>query len=152
ERFAVAMLAAVPGLVTIALIVLITRFAARLIALWFAAVEQGRVVPRWIHRDTAAAARRLLTALVWGFAGRVAYPLLAGSPTAAVKGVSVFVGLLVTLGSSGLVNQIMSGFMITYSRALSPGDFVRIGDVEGVVTHLGVLSTKVRTLRFEEVT
>ena len=46
----------------------------------------------------------------------------------------------------------MSGFMITYSRALRLGDFVRIGDVEGTVTHLGVLSTKVLTLWQEEVT
>ena len=59
---------------------------------------------------------------------------------------------MVTFGSSGLVNQIMSGFMITYSRALRLGDFVQIGDVEGTVTHLGVLSTKMRTLRQEEVT
>ncbi len=57
-----------------------------------------------------------------------------------------------TFGSSGLVNQIMSGFMITYSRALRVGDFVRIGDVEGIVSHLGVLSTKVTTLRREEAT
>src|SRR4029077_2089056 len=82
----------------------------------------------------------------------VAYPYLPGSGTDAFKGVSVFLGLMVTFGSSGLVNQIMSGFMVTYSRALRAGDFVRIGDVEGTVTHLGVLSTKVRTLRQEEVT
>jgi small-conductance mechanosensitive channel len=59
---------------------------------------------------------------------------------------------MLTLGSSGLVNQIMSGFMVTYSRALRPGDYVRIGDVEGTVTHLGVLSTKLRTFRGEEAT
>ena len=50
------------------------------------------------------------------------------------------------------MSQIMSGFMITYSRALRTGHFVRIGDVEGTVTHLGVLSTKVKTLWQEEVT
>jgi small-conductance mechanosensitive channel len=77
---------------------------------------------------------------------------LPGSQTEAFKGVGVFVGLMVTFGSSGLVNQIMGGFMITYSRALRVGDFVRVGDVEGTVTHLGVLSTKVRTLWSEEVT
>ncbi len=65
---------------------------------------------------------------------------------------SVFVGLMVTFGSSGIVNQIMSGFMITYSRALRVGDFVRIGDNEGVVSHLGVLSVKMKTLRREDVT
>ena len=54
---------------------------------------------------------------------------------------------MVTFGSSGIVNQVMSGFMITYSRALRVGDFVRIGDVEGTVTQLGILSTKIRTLR-----
>ena len=84
---------------------------------------------------------------MWLFAIVVAYPYLPGSETEAFKGVSVFLGLMVTFGSSGLVNQIMSGFMITYSRALRVGDFVRIGDVEGTVTHLGVLSTKVRTPR-----
>ena len=90
--------------------------------------------------------------LLWLFAIVMAYPYLPGSDTEAFKGVSVFLGMMVTFGSSGLVNQIMSGFMITYSRALRVGDFVRIGDVEGTVTHLGVLSTKVRTLRREEVT
>ena len=82
----------------------------------------------------------------------MAYPYLPGSETDAFKGVSVFLGLMLTFGSSGLVNQIMSGFMVTYSRALRLGDFVRIGEVEGTVTHLGVLSTKIRRLWREEVT
>jgi small-conductance mechanosensitive channel len=60
--------------------------------------------------------------------------------------------LMISLGSSGIVNQVMSGFTITYSRALRLGDFVRIGDVEGTVTHLGTLSTKIKTERREEVT
>jgi small-conductance mechanosensitive channel len=64
----------------------------------------------------------------------------------------VFLGLMVTFGSSGLVSQIVSGFTLTYSRALRLGDFVRIGDVEGTVTHLGVLSTKVKTVWNEDVT
>jgi small-conductance mechanosensitive channel len=59
---------------------------------------------------------------------------------------------VVTFGSSGLVNQIMSGFMVTYSRAVRVGDYVKVGDVQGTVQHLGVLSTKVLTLWNEEVT
>ena len=78
------------------------------------------------------------------FAIVVAYPYLPGSNTEAFKGVSVFVGLVVSLGSSGIVNQLMSGFMLTYSGALAPGEYVRIGDVEGTVSMLGVLSTKIR--------
>jgi len=57
-----------------------------------------------------------------------------------------------TFGASGLVNQIMSGFMVTYSRAVRVGDYVRIGDVEGTVLHLGILSTKLKTFRGEEAT
>jgi small-conductance mechanosensitive channel len=89
---------------------------------------------------------------VWVLAIIVAYPYMPGSETEAFKGVSVFVGLMLTLGSSGLVNQIVSGFTVTYSRAVRLGDFVKIGDVEGTVTHLGLLSTKIKTLLLEEVT
>ena len=64
----------------------------------------------------------------------------------------MFVGLMISLGSSGVVNQMMSSFMITYSRALKVGDYVRVGDVEGTVTHMGMLSTKVKTPKREEVT
>ena len=143
---------AIPGLFTALVIFFIARLATRLIRFWFNAIEQGRLVPRWLHPETAQPTRRLLTALLWVFAIVVAYPYLPGSNTDAFKGVSVFLGLMLTFGSSGLMSQIMSGFMITYSRALRTGHFVRIGDVEGTVTHLGVLSTKVKTLWQEEVT
>ena len=82
----------------------------------------------------------------------MAYPYVPGSETDAFKGVSVFLGLIVTLGSSGLVNQMTSGFMMTYSRALRVGDYVRIGDVEGMITHIGMLSVKLKTLWSEEIT
>ncbi len=100
-----------------------------------------------MYRETAQPTRRLLTTLIWAFAIVVAYPYLPGSETDAFKGVSVFLGLMFTLGSAGIVQHVMSGFMITYSRALRVGDFVKIGEVEGTVTHLGILSTKVRTPR-----
>jgi small-conductance mechanosensitive channel len=152
ENLGAGVLRAIPGLFTVVLIALIIRFIVRVIRLWFDAVERGRVTSRWIHPETAQPTRRLLTALLWLFAIVMAYPYLPGSQSDAFKGVSVFLGLMVTLGSSGLVNQVMSGFMITYSRALRMGDFVRAGDVEGTVTHLGVLSTKIRTVLSEEVT
>ena len=105
-----------------------------------------------VHPETAASTRRLVSGLLWLFALALAYPYLPGSDTDAFKGVSVFVGLVVSLGSSGIVTQMMSGLTLTYSRALRVNDFVRIGDIEGTVTHLGSLSAKIRTLRNEEVT
>ena len=152
QNLGLGILRALPGLFTVALILVITRALARGIAAWFKAVEQGRISPRWIYPETAQPTRRLMNTLLWLFAIVVSYPYLPGSQTEAFKGVSVFLGLMLTVGSSGLVSHIMSGFMITYSRALRLGDFVKIGDVEGTVNHLGVLSTKLRTVFNEDVT
>jgi small-conductance mechanosensitive channel len=152
QNFGLGVAGAVPGLLTAAMIFVVARFLSRVVSLWFKAIEQGQLRPSWIYPETAQPTRRLAIALLWTFAAVVAYPYLPGSGTEAFKGVSVFFGLIVTFGSSGLVNQVMSSFMITYSRAVRIGDFVRIGDIEGSVTHLGVLSTKVMTLWNEEVT
>jgi small-conductance mechanosensitive channel len=143
---------AIPGVFTAGLIFVLARILTRVVALWFNSVERGRVTVSWLYPETAQPTRRLVTTLMWVFAIIVAYPYLPGSGTDAFKGVSVFLGLMLTFGSSGLVNQIMSSFMVTFARALRVGDFVRIGDVEGTVVHLGVLSTKIRTLLSEEVT
>ena len=143
---------ALPGLFTVALIFLIARFFVRLINALFDGVEHERFSLPWVYPETAQPTRRLVNGLVWLFALIVAYPYLPGSGTDAFKGVSVFLGLIISLGSSGIVNQVMSSFMITYSRALRLGDYVRVGDIEGTVTHVGMLSTKVKTPRREEVT
>jgi small-conductance mechanosensitive channel len=90
--------------------------------------------------------------LVWIFAITVAYPYIPGSSTDAFKGVSVFVGLMISLGSAGLVNQVMSGLVVIYSRALRVGEFVRVGDDVGTVSEVGMLSTKILTRKREEIT
>jgi small-conductance mechanosensitive channel len=143
---------ALPNLFTILLIVLLTRFLVRLTRRLFKAVEDGRISVPWLYAETAHSTGRIVVALLWLFALIVSYPYLPGSNSDVFKGVSVFVGLIISLGSSGIMNQVMSGLTITYSRALRLGDFVRIGDVEGTVNHLGPLSTKIMTPRHEEIT
>ena len=152
ETIGLSVLNAIPGLFTVVVIFVITRVVSRLMGFWFKAIEEGRVQSPWIYPETAQTTRRLAAILVWLFAIVVAYPYMPGSGTEAFKGISVFLGLMVTFGSTGLVNQIMSGLMLTYSRALRVGDVVRIGEIEGTVMHLGVLSTKVRSFRGEECT
>ncbi len=143
---------ALPGLFTAGLVMLATRFLVRLAGLFFEAVEQGRIQIAGLSGYKAVPTRRLVTTLMWLFGVVVAYPYLPGSNTEAFKGLTVFVGLVVSLGSSGVVNQLMSGFMLTYSDGLAPGDYVRVGEVEGTVSMLGVLSTKIRTPLNEDVT
>jgi small-conductance mechanosensitive channel len=152
ETLGLGVVNAIPGLFTVVVIFVITRVVSRLMGFWFKAIEEGRTESRWIYPETAQTTRRLAAMLLWLFAIVVAYPYMPGSETEAFKGISVFLGLMVTFGSTGLVNQIMSGLMLTYSRALRVGDVVRIGDIEGTVMHLGVLSTKVRSFRGEECT
>jgi small-conductance mechanosensitive channel len=143
---------AMPEVFTVLVIFAITRFAVRMASLVFQAAEEGRVTIPYVYAETAQPTRRLVTALIWLLGLVLAYPYLPGSDSDAFKGVSVFVGLVLSLGSSGIVNQMMSGLTLTYSRALRVGDFVKIGDVEGTVTHVGALSTKVKTPRGEEMT
>ena len=131
---------------------LLTRFVARILHLLIHAVEEGRATIPGLYPETAQPTHKLLTVALWLFAVAIAYPYLPGSESEAFKGVSVFVGLMVSLGSSGLVNQVMSGLTLTYSRAFRIGDFVAVGDVEGIVMQVGTLSTKIRTARGEDVT
>lgn len=143
---------AIPGLFIVAVIFYLTRALSRMMNASFTAVEEGRLQIPGLDADTAQPTKKLANVGLWLLAAVVAYPYLPGSGTNAFKGLSVFVGLVVSLGSSGVVNQAMSGFMLMYSRALRVGDWVHVGDVEGEVLQLGMLSTKVRTREGEEVT
>lgn len=150
--FGAGILDAIPGLFAVLLIFLLTRVAARGINGFFQAIEAGQIELDWMEPETARATRRVVVVLVWIFAIVIAYPYIPGSETPVFKGVSVFVGLMATLGSAGVVNHLVSGLVIVYSRACKPGDVVRVGEIEGLVTVVGVLSTKIVTRKREEIT
>ena len=143
---------AIPSLATLLLIWLITRGLVRVVGAWFDAIAAGKIESEWFDAQTAGATRRLVVTGIWLFALTVAYPYIPGSETAAFKGVSVFVGLMLSLGSAGALSQIVSGFVVLYSRAIRVGDFVHVDGKEGVVVELGLLSLKLVTRLHEEVT
>jgi small-conductance mechanosensitive channel len=145
-------MAALPGLGMATLIFFITRFAGRMLSAVFRAAETGAVAIPGIHPETAVASRRIATWLLWLFAVIVAYPYLPGSETDVFKGVSVFAGVLISLGASGVVGQVMSGLVVVYSRAVRVGEYVKVDEHEGTVTEIGMLSTKILTPRREEIT
>jgi small-conductance mechanosensitive channel len=142
---------AVPGLFAIVVIFLATRLVVRFVDAFFTAVEMGAVTFQGFAPDTARATRRIITVAIWLFALTIAYAYIPGSDSDAFKAVGVFAGLMVSLGSAGLVNQLMSGLVVVYSRALRPGELVRAGETMGLVREVGLLSTKV-VQRGEEVT
>ncbi|MEM5432420.1 mechanosensitive ion channel family protein [Cupriavidus oxalaticus] len=149
---ALSMVGAVPGLVTVAVILLITRAVQRLVSNIFKAVQKGQISVPGMHAETAGATRRLTAVLIWALGFTFAYPYIPGSDSDVFKGLSVLLGFMVTLGSANVVNQLMSGMVVVYSRALRRGDMVCIGDTVGTVATLDALSVKVINLRNEEVT
>lgn len=150
--FAKGALGAVPGLVAVVIVFVIARWFVRLIRIVFGKVETGGLTLPWLERDTARTTQSLLIMVVWLFALVAAYPYIPGSETDAFKGLSVLIGLMVTLGSTGIINQIISGLFVVYSKSVRPSDYVRVGDIEGEVLDVGFLATKLRTPRQEEIT
>jgi len=142
---------AVPGLVMVAVIAALAHLATRIVRTMARAIEAGRYRLLGIDADVVVPTRRIITAAIWLFALAMAYPYLPGSSSEAFKGLSVLVGVMVSLGASGVVGQAAGGFILTYSRALRDGDWVRVGEVEGAVVNVGVFSTKIRTYTDEEV-
>jgi small-conductance mechanosensitive channel len=140
-----AIVLSLPGLGMVLIIIIISRMAARALDVFFCNVQDGTIKVQWMEPETARATRRIAGILLWLFALTVAYPYVPGSSSEAIKGVSVFAGLLLTLGASGMVNQVMSGLMVVYSRTMRTGDLIRVDDVTGEVMELGFLATKVRT-------
>lgn len=141
-----------PGMTTVLVILFLAKALNDALASFFNAVRDGRAQVAGLHKETISATQRIVSIVVWGFGIAVAYPFIPLSHSDAFKGLSVMFGFMLTLGSAGIVNQLMSGLVLVYSRALTVGDFVDVGDTMGVVSEVGVLSTKVINMRNEEVT
>jgi small-conductance mechanosensitive channel len=151
ETIGTAVVGAAPGLLLVAFIYVAARFTAQVIHLFFRRVESGQLKLRWLDADTAAPTERIAILLLWLFALSMAYPYLPGSKTDAFKGLSVLAGLMISLGGASVVGQALAGLSLMYQRALRPGEYVRIGDVEGTVISLGFMRTIVQTGQGEEV-
>jgi small-conductance mechanosensitive channel len=143
-------LLSIPDLIVAALILLVARFVVRAANSFFEAVKAGRVAVAWLDPQAAEPTRKIAAFALWAFAIVLTYPYLPGSGTAAFKGVSVFLGVVISLGSTGMVGQAMAGLMLMYSRMLSLGEYVRIGESEGTVTHISMLTTRLRSVYGEE--
>ena len=143
--------AALPGLGVVLVIGVITTTVAHALRLLFERIERRRIHFGWLNADTAVPTRRLCTVALWLFAIAMAYPYLPGSDSEAFKGLSVLVGVMVSLGASGLVGQAASGFIVTYLGVIRSGDYVKVGETEGTVDHIGIFTTRIITVFAESV-
>jgi len=145
------MLNALPGLITVFVIFFLAKAFRDLLGNFFDNVARGGLSFPGMHPDTIGATRRIASGVVWVLGLTFAYPYIPGSQTEVFKGLSVLVGLILTLGSSGVVNQLMSGMTLIYSRSMRKGDLVRIGDITGLVEEVNALSVKLLRIN-EEIT
>jgi small-conductance mechanosensitive channel len=150
-QFASAAASAVPGLLTAALVFFIAWLFTRANTAFMKRVERSNLTLGWLDRDTARPTRRVGNAVIWLFSLAMAYPFLPGASSEAFKGVSVLAGLMLSLGASGVVGQIVSGLSLMYSRTLRQGEYVKIGETEGTVTSVGMFTLKLHTGLSEEV-
>jgi small-conductance mechanosensitive channel len=146
-----AVLQAIPGLVFIAILWLVTRYALKIARLFFAAIAEGTISLTGFERDWALSTYRIVRFLTIAFAAVVAYPYIPGSDSLAFKGVSVFLGVLFSLGSTSLIANTVAGYTLVYRRAFKIGDRVRIGDHVGYVTAMRLQATTLRSLKNEEI-
>ncbi|MGL6041295.1 MAG: mechanosensitive ion channel family protein, partial [Deefgea sp.] len=142
---------AIPGLLVVVFIVVCARYISKLIHFAFTRIERGELNLGMFDRDTASTTRRILSFLVWLLAIAMIYPYLPGANTDAFKGLSVMVGLMISLGASSVVGQFASGLILIYAKSLKQGEYVQIGGTEGTVAHIGLFATKIHTNLREEV-
>jgi small-conductance mechanosensitive channel len=146
-----AVLDAIPGLLFVVVIFFLARLVTKAAAAFFERVRDEDLKLGWLDRDTAHPTALVVSVVVWLFALAMAYPYLPGSQSQAFQGLSVLVGLMVSIGASGTVGQAASGLILMYTRAFRVGEYVRIGDSEGTVTEIGLITTRIRTGMGEEI-
>lgn len=140
-----------PNFATAIAIFLVARFITGILKSFFERIHNGETVYQFLDPELAVPTRKIVNVGVWIFALVMAYPYLPGSGSEAFKGISVLVGLMISLGATSVIGQGASGMIITFSRTFRVGEYVRIGDNEGTVTELGMFTTRLRTGMGEEI-
>jgi small-conductance mechanosensitive channel len=144
--------ATLPSLIFLAILFLVVRILLKIIHRFFDAVDEGRLVFDHFDREWAIPTYKLVRLLVVAFAIVVGYPYIPGSSSEAFKGISLFLGVAFSLGSSSFLSNMIAGYSMNYRRLFKVGDRVKIGEVNGEVTAVRLQVTHVRTIRNEEIT
>lgn len=142
----------IPNIFFIAFIIFITRALVKFLKFVFFKIEKEELVIDGFYAEWANTTFQLLRFFICMFALVIVYPYLPGAGTKALEGISVFVGLMISLGSSSAIANIIAGVMISYMRAFKIGDYVKIGESTGRVVEKGLIVTKVMTYKNEEIT
>jgi small-conductance mechanosensitive channel len=140
-----------PNLAVIAVVLLVVRFLIHILKLIFRGIEQKRITLPGFYPEWSATSFNLTRILMIVLTLIIIFPYLPGSDSPAFQGVSIFVGVLFSLGSTTAVANVVAGIVITYTRAFKMGDRVKISNTEGDVIERSAFVTRIRTPKNVEV-
>ena len=141
-----------PSLFTIIVIYFIFKYVIKGVRYISEEIEKGNIAITGFHRDWAHPTFNIVKFLLYAFMIVLIFPYLPGSSSLAFRGVSVFLGVLISLGSSSAITNMVAGLVITYMRPFKIGDRVKIGEITGDVLEKNMLVTRIRTIKNEDVT
>lgn len=141
----------IPNVITIIVIITVVRFTIKFLRKLSYGVEKGGLRVRNFHPDWAMPTFNIIRFILYVFMLIAIFPYLPGSDSPVFKGVSVFIGVLFSFGSSSAVSNVIAGLVITYMRPFQVGDRVKIGEAVGDVVSKTLLVTRIRTIKNEDV-
>ncbi len=141
-----------PNVFYIAVILFVTHYLLRFARLFFIALSRGSMTIAGFYPEWAMPSYKILRFLAYAFAAVVIFPYLPGSGSPAFQGISLFLGLLFSLGSTSAIANIVAGVVLTYMRPFRDGDRVKIADTVGDVIGKDLLVVRVRTIKNVEIT
>lgn len=142
----------IPNLFTIFVICLAIKYLVRLVRYLAEEIQSERLKLNGFYPDWAMPTYHIVRFLLYAFMVAMIYPYLPGSNSGVFQGISVFVGLIVSLGSSTVIGNIIAGLVITYMRPFKLGDRIKLNDTTGNVVEKTPLVTRIRTPKNEVVT
>ena len=140
----------IPGLAFVLVLVFVLRLVLKLLRAFFDAVGHGSLHLAGFDPDWAQPTYKIIRTVLIAFGLVIAYPYVPGSGSDAFKGISLFAGVVLSLGSSSAISNIIAGYMMTYRRAFKVGDRIRVGDAVGDVIEMRLQVTHLRSLKNEE--
>jgi len=141
-----------PNLFTILVIYFLFRYAIKVLKYFVDEIDKGNITISGFHADWAQTTFNITKFMLYAFMLVLIFPYLPGSGSAAFRGISVFVGVIFSLGSSSAISNMVAGLVITYMRPFKIGDRITIGEITGDVIEKTMLVTRIRTIKNEDVT
>ncbi len=141
-----------PSIIFLIVLILIARYVLKTLRFVFAQVEAGKITLPGVDAEVAPITYKIIRILVIAFVVVIAYPFIPGSDSAAFKGISIFLGVLFSLGSTSAIANLIAGISLTYTRAFREGDVIKVGDAMGVVLERKLYVTRIKNYKNQIIT